>query len=371
MYDIEKIKRNICLELRSIREELDDDDYQQLIMNNQKLVINFENNEVFTMEKNSYLNPQDERINNIEYFPIPNHSDIDAIINNDDNSFVRSIEEHYEYEIILQKEEEEKIFLAQNTTNRDLLKILAKENDEDINYQIAKNENTPLEVLKYLRSYDIYDDVLNENYSFKKYEELMNDEDFRDMETIKQESIIKIFRMINNKEDISIEQYNIFMEIDYGPLLKKIASYEKTPAEILNKLYDLDTNKYDLSLAGNPNSPQNIIEKLAMKGEYFLYINLAGNPNCPQDLLKAIAKINDEYINVNLASNPNCPQDLLKAIAKINDEYINVKLAGNPNCPQNILEGLSEEVIRKKEYNNKPYFEISDYVEPSYNDFER
>ena len=340
MYNIEKIEKNICLELGHLREELDDDDYQQLIMNNQKLVINFENNEVFTMEKNSYLNPQDERINNIEYFPIPNHSDIDNLLNNEDNSLSRAIEEHYENII-----EEQKIDLAQNTTNREILKILAKENDEDINYKLAGNENTPLEVLKYLSSNDIYDDVLNENYSFKKYDELMNDENFSNMNPIKQESIIKMFKMIDNKEDISIEEYNLFININYEPLLKKIASYEKTPAEILNKLYDLDTNKYELSLAGNPNSPQNIIEKLAMKGDYFLYINLAGNPNCPQDLLKAIAKINDEYINV--------------------------KLAGNPNCPQDLLKEFSEEVIRKKEYNNKPYFEISDYVEPSYNDFER
>ena len=98
MYNIEKIKRNICLELRQLREDLDDDDYQQQLMNNQKLVINFENNEVFLMEKNSYLNPQHEHIDNIEYFNVPNHSDIDAIINNDDNSFIREIEEYFEYE---------------------------------------------------------------------------------------------------------------------------------------------------------------------------------------------------------------------------------------------------------------------------------
>ena len=239
----------------------------------------------------------------------------------------------------------EKIALAQNTTNRELLKILAKENDKDINLKLARNENTPIEVFDGLKYNYLYKVALNENYSFKKYDELMNDENFSNMNPIKQESIIKMFKMIDNKEDISIEEYNLFININYEPLLKKIASYEKTPAEILNKLYDLDTNKYDLSLAGNPNSPQNIIEKLAMKGDYFLYINLAGNPNCPQDLLKAIAKINDEYINV--------------------------KLAGNPNCPQDLLKEFSEEVIRKKEYNNRPYFEISDYVEPSYNDFER
>ena len=91
MYNIEEIKRNICLELGHLREELDDDQYQQL-MNDKKLVVNFENNDVYYMEKNSYLNPQDENINNIEYFPIPNHSDIDNLLNNDDNLLSRAIE---------------------------------------------------------------------------------------------------------------------------------------------------------------------------------------------------------------------------------------------------------------------------------------
>ena len=97
MYNIEKIEKNICLELGHLREELDDDQYQQL-MNDKKLVVNFENNDVYYMEKNSYLNPQDENINNIEYFSIPNHWEIDSLLNNDDNSLSRAIEEYYKYE---------------------------------------------------------------------------------------------------------------------------------------------------------------------------------------------------------------------------------------------------------------------------------
>ena len=322
MYDIEKIKRNICLELGHLREELDDDDYQQLIMNNQKLVINFENNEVFTMEKNSYLNPQDERINDIEYFPIPNHWEIDAIINNDDNSFVRNIEEHHEYRIEEQENKKEKIALAQNSSNRELLEELARENDEDINYKLAGNENTPLGVLKYLRTYDIYDDVLNENYSFDKYIDLNGYEDFRDMKTIEQESIIKMYRMINNKEDISIEQCNMFIKMDYKPLLHEIASYEKTPHEILNEFYN-------------------------SRNEYIYYNDLAKNPNCPQNLLEELANKGSLYIKESLLSNENCPKE--------------------------ILEKLKKEVIEEREkFNNKPFFEISDYKEPTNDyDFER
>ena len=97
MYNIEEIKRNICLELGHLREELDDDQYQQL-MNDKKLVVNFENNNVYYMEKNSYLNPQDENINNIEYFKIPSHWEIDSLLNNDDNLLSRAIEEYYKYE---------------------------------------------------------------------------------------------------------------------------------------------------------------------------------------------------------------------------------------------------------------------------------
>ena len=98
MYNIEKIRRNICKELRGLREKLDDEDYQQELMNDQKLVINFENNEVFRMEKNSYLNPQHEHIDNIKYFKIPSHWEIDSLLNNDDNLLSRAIEEYYKYE---------------------------------------------------------------------------------------------------------------------------------------------------------------------------------------------------------------------------------------------------------------------------------
>jgi hypothetical protein len=190
----------------------------------------------------------------------------------------------------------DKIVLARFSNERGVLGELAKENDENINKILAGKRDTPLEVLKNLSSNDIYKDALNENYSFKKYEELMNDEDFRKRQPIEQETIIKMFRVIDDKEDISNNLCKIFINVDYEPLLYKMASYEKTPTEILNKLYDLDTNKYDLSLAGNPNSPQNIIEGLAMKGDYFLYINLAGNKNCPQNILEELAKIKDEQI---------------------------------------------------------------------------
>ena len=110
MYNIEEIERNICLELRPLREELDDDEFQQEVKNNQKLVINFENNEVYLMEKNSYLNPQHEDINNIEYFSIPDHWEIDSLLNNDDNLLSRAIEEYYKYEYNIDKSELEDSF---------------------------------------------------------------------------------------------------------------------------------------------------------------------------------------------------------------------------------------------------------------------
>ena len=56
----------------------------------------------------------------------------------------------------------EKIALAQNTTNRELLKILAKENDKDINLKLAGNENTPIEVFDGLKYNYLYKVALNE-----------------------------------------------------------------------------------------------------------------------------------------------------------------------------------------------------------------
>lgn len=56
MYSIDKISKNIFSELNETRENLSDDDYKQL-RNNKNLVVNFDNNDVYLMDKNSSLNP--------------------------------------------------------------------------------------------------------------------------------------------------------------------------------------------------------------------------------------------------------------------------------------------------------------------------
>ena len=69
-----------------------------------------------------------------------------------------------------------------------------------------------------------------------KIEELMNDEDFRKRQPIVQETIIKMYRLIDDKEDISINLCKIFINVNYKPLLHEMVSYEKTPIEVLEQL---------------------------------------------------------------------------------------------------------------------------------------
>ncbi len=213
----------------------------------------------------------------------------------------------------------DKIVLALNSNNRDLLKVLAKETDEDINFNLAKNSNTPIEVLNNLNFNHIYKDNLNENYSFKKYKDLMNDENFSQMYSIKQEAIIKMFKIIDDKEDISIEQYNMFIDLDYNHLLRKIASYEKTPDEILEKLYDLKPNVVDFDLASNPNCPQNILEELYNLKPNVVDYNLAMNPNCPQNILEELTKNEDIRIREKAINHKNYSPDLLEKLIDLND----------------------------------------------------
>lgn len=155
----------------------------------------------------------------------------------------------------------DKIVLAKNTTNRELLKVLAKENDKDVKYQIARNENTPIEVLENLNNY-IYKDALNENYSFKKYIELMNDENFSKMETIKKEAIIKMFKLINENQSLDEKVCSSFINLNYKPLLKEIASYEKTPIEVLEKLSKNEDEVVRNKAINHKNYSSSLIEKL-------------------------------------------------------------------------------------------------------------
>ncbi len=245
----------------------------------------------------------------------------------------------------------DKIYLARFSNDRGILGVLAIENDEDINKILAENKDTPLEVLKNLSSNDIYKDALNENYSFKKYEEEMNDESFSKMEPIKQEGIIKMFKDIYNQEDLPIEVCNLFINVDYEPLLNKMASYQKTPHEILNKLYDSKSYIVDYHLADNPNCPPNILEELAKRKNDYLNLKLADNPNCPLNILEEFSKTKDENKLKYIASNPNTPIKILEQLANHENEEVRINLVCNKNCSKEILEQLSkDESLNVRDY---------------------
>lgn len=245
----------------------------------------------------------------------------------------------------------DKIYLARFSNDRGILGVLAIENDEDINKILAENRNTPLEVLKNLSSNDIYKDALNENYSFKQYEIEMEDEDFRKRHPIEQEGIIKMFKDIYNQEDLPIEVYNLFIEVDYNPLLHEMASYQKTPQEILNKLYDSKSYIIDYHLAKNPNCPQNIFEQLAKRKNDYLNLKLADNPNCPPNILEELSKTKNENMLKYISSNPNTPIEILEQLANHENEEIRINLVCNKNCSKEILEQLSkDESLNVKDY---------------------
>ena len=246
----------------------------------------------------------------------------------------------------------DKIVLARFSNERGVLGELAKENDENINKILAGKRDTPLEVLKNLSSNDIYKDALNENYSFKKYEELMNDEDFRKRKPIEQETIIKMFRVIDDKEDISNNLCKIFINVDYEPLLYKMASYEKTPPEIL--------------------------EEFAKNKNYSLMLQVAENPNCPQNILEEFAEraslVKNEFLNSRLAINPNIPIEILEQLSK--DESLKVKniVLNNPSLTREIVENMSNDPNNGKELIGRcnEYLERLDKKEQSNDyDFER
>ena len=53
---------------------------------------------------------------------------------------------------------------------------------------------------------------------------------------MERESIVKMYRLINENQSLDEKVCSSFIKLNYKPLVEEIASYEKTPIEILEKL---------------------------------------------------------------------------------------------------------------------------------------
>lgn len=152
----------------------------------------------------------------------------------------------------------------------------------------------------------------------------------------------------------------VLQEIMESEIFKKkglLASNPNTPVDILYKLYNMG---YSHSLVQNPNAPTELLQQIydntvsnpeEVRGQYnpntHIFYDIARNPNAPQEVLRTLSTSRErisgsETIQGAIAKNPNTPLDILEGFAKLNEGsgiYIDSRMnvLQNPNIPEDLM----------------------------------
>ena len=224
-----------------------------------------------------------------------------------------------------------------NRVSKDILIELSKDENWRVRENVAKNPNTPIEVLNEL----------------SKDNELVNP--YGDKE-IEKKPIVKL-GVLDNKnitsdilESLSKDKNDIVRRI--------VAEHPKTPIEVLNKLSK--DSVLIQAVAKNPNTTTEILEKLSEEKCAYIIKTVVNHPNTSKDALSKLSKVDKEYfesgiefqsmimtfIKGSIAKHANTPVDVLVDFSKDKGDYHGRISIKNPNMPSEVLTELSKDDSR-------------------------
>ena len=203
--------------------------------------------------------------------------------------------------------------------DRIILTNLSFQNDEDVDKLLAKNVDTPFEVLYSFYLDKKYLKLLQKNFSFTKHIELTKDENFFNLDKMERESIVKMYRLINEGKDLDEKVCSLFIKLNYKPLVEEIAFYEKTPIKILEKLSKNEDITIRNKVALNKSSTPDILENLINDEKLFIRYNVAQHPNSTYEILYKLAEDEDEVVRNKAINHKNYSYNLLERLIDINE----------------------------------------------------
>ena len=179
----------------------------------------------------------------------------------------------------------EKMDLAETSTDKDVLDDLAKDENEYVLNELAKNPNLSPESL----------DKLSNNPSTK--------------------------------------------------IRGNVAQNPNTSQETLKKLAGDESNFVVIKVVTNYNADSDVLKQVAKNAKYeSTLIGLAKHPNSTGDILKYVGeKTKDEITKQFLAKHPNVPQSTLEQLSKSSNINVLLEVAKNPKTSNEILEKLAND----------------------------
>ena len=197
-------------------------------------------------------------------------------------------------------------------TPREVLTALSRDKDEGVRYVVAKNPSTPPEVLIALAGH-------KDEYVLRGVAENPN---------TPPEALAALAVLARDKDEY---------------VRRAVAQNPNTPREVLTALARDKDEYVRTAVAKNPNTPREVLT--ALSGDSWEYVRrgVARNPNTPPEALIALAKYFDENTRIAVAENPNTPREVLAALSGDADEYARTAVAKNPNTPREVLAALAKD----------------------------
>lgn len=127
-----------------------------------------------------------------------------------------------------------------------------------------------------------------------------------------------------------------FARAGSAPVRRTAARSTGCPTKWLERLSEDLEEDVRRGAASNPSCPELQLRRLAGDPRDSVREAVAGNPSCPEDSLRRLAKDGDEGVRIGVATNPACSPDLLHELAK-DSEKVSLAVARNPNA---LLESL-------------------------------
>ena len=198
---------------------------------------------------------------------------------------------------------------------------------------VAGNPKTSLETLKVL---------LNDNEEYVRacVIENPNATQLIKVDSIKLIQFEVRLEMIARNKNTPAEILEYLSKNESVEVRKKVACNPSTSVHVIEYLSDDSASEVRRSLALNPSTPSSILEKLSQDNDIAVATSTAWHPQTSASILEKFAKLKDIPIKLALAEHPNTPLNILLNLLKQKDVKIRKKLTFHSQQYPEIREAL-------------------------------
>jgi hypothetical protein len=223
----------------------------------------------------------------------------------------------------------------------------------DIEIRLLKSENVRIRISA----------ILNNKRNRKEvFQLLATDSIFRRLVAKNSNTPVELLKKLATDEDSVVRRDVAGNSNTPGELLKKLATDKdlgvsievalssNTSVELLKKLATDKESYVRLAVAKNSNTPTELLKKLEADKDSDVHRAVAGNSNTPLELMKKLVTDKDSDVRREVAKNSNTPVELLKKLATDKDSDVRKAVARNPSTPLKILKRLAVDKIDEVMY---------------------